>query len=334
MSSERLRTVTRSHPRSSRHLVLIRGGLDARPPVEDGGPDWQSFCNTIGWGGSTEPDGDFESRLTAKLIDQLAARPPVVAVCEAKPGSTEPETARPSWRYRTFGVLGAAAAALVMLTAGGLSWSSRGAQVSVHEHASRTVLDATTARTIDDGAPIDAAPIDTGPLDTAPIDIGPTAHDARDSFDKRGHEDRSPKTAPEPRHRATDHPGALVASTRNRGGVARRWRAGLAALVAHEPAREVEVASERMEPDFDEPSSHAVAPASFTLAPRAESASTAVAVETTGGASQPSARSWALAPEGERFVGASIAPTPTANTAPGGIGVVAQLDVGRALSSL
>jgi len=318
MSSERLRTVTRSLSRSSRHLVLIRGGLDARPSVEDGGPDWQSFCETIGWGGCTEPDADFEARLTAKLSGQVTARPQVVTVCEARPGSAEPEGTKRSWRYRGFGMVGAAAAALLMLTAGALSWGARGAQVSVREPADRTVLDATTARTIDDAAPIDTSP---------------TAHDARDATDKRGREDRSSKTAPEPRHRATDHPGALVASTHSRGGIARRSRASVAALAAHDPTPEVEVASERIEADFDEPSSHNVIPASFTLAPRAEAAA-AVAVETPRSPSQPSVGSWALAPEGDRFVGASVAPTPAAGTAPGGIGVVAQLDVGRALSSL
>jgi hypothetical protein len=289
------------------HLVLVRGGLERAEPVD---PDWQSFCERIGWQPSeTALPDDYEDRLAERIFREMDEGQRVA-------GALAPE--RPRARRTLAAAANVAVLAVLCAAASAMLWWAARSPVSALPRPDAMAPQrATTAKAVDGDAP-SAQPRDSAPL---PRDV-PT------------------RPAPSEMKTATPRtvgPGSRVAqrSRRDEGG-ARRTAEALArgappvqgsSRAAVESVAPIAVAALRPE-GFDLP--RALPPISRVWPEPV--ASDAWTRQASFGRTTPASATWSLSPDSPRWYGVGLPPPGASAGLPPAVGVMAQLDVGKAIA--
>jgi hypothetical protein len=309
-----------------RRLVLVRGGLDAPRARPDA--DWESFCGRIGWQqGPGLADNDEQHLIDRMLRSTEIATDahtdgtdrPVARTAEARAALPRRRSARDPFLAST---AMAAAAALFLFLAAAFSWaqqrSARATPVPAHDRAQPVDDRAAPLRT-EPALPEERAPEAPAPTETAtPIESrepGSLVADARANR-KQGPRNRASRARkPIAAHAAAATDADLV----TRGEPAPEPLDGLARAGAADftPAlfERVALSSIAMPPS----------PAAWT-----EPGPTAAAVEPRR-ASRAEPATWAVSSTSDRWYGVTLPPSGDAERFPANVGVLAQVDLGKAL---
>jgi hypothetical protein len=337
----------RSGFEGTRHLVLVRGGLESRPASGEDG-DWQSFCARIGWqfprdGAAAEralPD-DFEDRILSRILAEPekssdSSYEDSVDASWVGPGWIGSASSGPVSQYRERGgrkrnastastallvaaVVGLAAAALLPLLTKPPSGSSPRPDPAAQQRAP---------------APDRQPDMTPPPIDSANTDErhAPAKPDATENA-------RAPRTEP------PGSPVARRARARGHAGPDARARAGSAARdpvsVAIRTEEQTLAASQVVEPDAVDAvgSGYAIderASGPLLVAHRSWSDAPSPRPWTNPSEDRVTTAGWSLSPEQSRWYGASL-PPPGQSTdvhSGRGIGVMAQVDLSKALVAL
>jgi hypothetical protein len=354
------------------HLVLVHGGLDRAEPAD---PEWESFCERIGWQpAESELPDDYADRLAERIeeagcdglatldaprLERLADweesesgvhdRPPIAGAPAPIAGAPAPSLSR---ARRALAVAGNVAATAVLCAAASamLWWVAHPVESALPGPDS-----AALRASVPPVAPRDApAEPSERPREEAPRTRSPR-------------KDASMKPAPsetKPATPSSDGPGALVAQ-RSRGdedgarGPAEALSRGAQpaqgsaratsdnrSRAAAESAEPIAVAARS--PELDEAPGAAPAGIRVEIPPREafdlaraippisrvwpEPAATDAWTRAASlGQVMPASASWSLSPESSRWYGVGLPPPAASSGLPPGMGVMAQLDVGKAI---
>lgn len=327
----------RSGFEGSRHLVLVRGGLEERhASAEDG--EWQSFCARIGWQSPNEGAGaertlpdDFEDRVLCRILaePEKSSEPayeesvhaswipsgsngPVSRYRERTDRKRSGSTASTALLVAAF--VGLAAAALLPLLTRPPPGASPRPDPAAQQRGPERQPDTTPAPPTDSANPERRR--------------APAKPDATENA-------RAPRTEPPGspvarRARGRNHTGGRESRA---GGVARSANAGAADAAEHTPSASV-VESQASDAGYATVSARTPTP--LFVAERSWSEPSPRAwTEPTEGRGVTRA-SWSLSPEESRWYGASLPPPGQPGDVHGGrgIGVMAQVDISRALVAL
>jgi len=356
---------TRFPMAGGRRLVLVRGGLDDahRDDGGDGGADWQDFCRRIGWQPpGPAPADDFEERLGERLLvaasgarvsgarasgarasgaDNVVridvARRPAIAparegrageVSEADFGHGDAEPAPSRWGRLGFAVAMTLAVAAVacFVVAKLVSSNLQTSAASLPELSAHADRQSAVAPSVDRALPVSPS---VAPDVRSPHVEEPTAKPA-------------PSARP-PRFARPRPPGARVAI--RSAEAAQEGRA----LAARRPA-ESDLATTDLVKSEDRPVAWGTVARDRVVVPVADSVALAPAPVrvsagvwsnrggATGATEPEQARtvgpSWSLSPANARWFGATVTPPLPRGVAPASVGVMAQLDLGKALGRL
>jgi hypothetical protein len=359
----------RLEPGGRRHLVLVRGGLDRAepappvtmggdppyppvtmggdppyppaPPVTMGGDppyppappedaDWRAFCERIGWQHvEIALPEDYEDQLATRIFQEDAPqedpascrRPRFTGVDGsgvAPAGWPGARTPGPSRARRAFAAGAMAVAAVLCAAASVVLW--RAARPPVDARACPDVEApprATIAPVVDRPAPVDPS---AQPRDSEPRSRPPRIKDA--------------PTKPAPRETKPEKPGSLVAKrsrpVHDGAASGARPRGALRRPAESAAVERPAMASGFGAEPFMRAQSFAVAP-TLPVIPRAWPDARPASF---GQAVVPASASWSLSPTNPRWFGVGLPPSSASAGVPPGIGVMAQLDVGKALAGL
>lgn len=310
-------------------LVLLRGGRDARASAREDA-DWDTFCARIGWASAPEALSDHDERL---LVDRLLGTldrtidPAVVRGVAPEASPRAPS----AWARQVVvaSTMLAVAAAIGLVVAATLSWQARAAARAVHAEPEVLATSAPRLRSI---APVEKArhavdppmqepdapkkPRKAPPAPAPPEPPGAIAS-VRAADTATPHDPEDDLRAP--RSRAGDPAGE--ASSRGAAVIA----------AAGSSTATVPVLTDAERFSAAAPSTLAVAGPQRVLGVETLAARSPTWVPAVSEGVRATPASWSIAPAGERWFGASLPPSPAGSVLPGGIGVVAQLDLGKAI---
>lgn len=308
-------------------LVLLPGGLDDRhAPADDHG--WRSFCGQIGWQSSPPLASHDEQRLIERVLASAGAGAGAGLPLAGEPGERRAAEAhwapprRPARDPFVASTAMAAAAAVFLFLAAIFSWAQQRSAAS---------------------APVPARDV------TRPAPTEDRAAPVR-SPDAAPPQERTPAPAPSEKVAPVDghEPGALVARARSaRRPVAPSFAAPRAGRPAHEREAPVARAEERSREAIAAPVAFepAAAPVEqLTLTPialataeaswREPRPSVAMMQHAASRGVRHGGASWAISPASDRWYGVSLPPAGEPERFPTGVGVVAQVDLGKAFGQL
>jgi hypothetical protein len=312
--------------------VLVRGGLD------DSAAEWSSFCDRIGWSRGDEPmPADFVARVRQRVAlarPESGADPSSASAVAARAGfdsHAEPELlARPAARRsgaRGVFVALACAAAVAASWAAGAAGLGRSAIVE-QSGAPASLVPAPPAM----APPSSSPPAPSTPAPRAPMDApSPSSLPAPSSAPSEPAPGIAAlmRAAPRPRPRPEARAIARLETPRGSTNPEPRREDG-----ASPPAADASEALATTPPEPLELAALAAGPREASLigaepsqAPWQDAPAVSLARAADRGPS------WSLSPEARRAFGASLSPSLQPEGLPS-VGVMAQLDVGRAIGAL
>jgi hypothetical protein len=335
--------------------VLVGGQGPAAPDDAD----WEAFCARIGWqrAEAALPD-DYEERLAARVFAEHpgAAGPAGAAVEQALRAAQIALAARIAesagkgdtlageaghWRRRAWAMM--AVAAVLCVAASAVLWRGH-----------RPQLDAQACPDVETSPRATIAPIDDR---AAPVDPTDPRRAAEPPARRPSTKDAPTTPAPaETKPRKPVAPGALVArrwrrrvsppvrladSIQSVRGVTPAWPRDLHDDATGSPSP-VDLRGPAPQPDRPDASP---APRGITLAartlpaiprawPEARAPEAWVQPASFRPGPAPASGTWSLSPESPRWYGMTLPPSIASTGVPSGLGVIGQLDLGKALSRL
>lgn len=365
MSPVRKRDPRRLAARS--HLVLVRGGLDRAEPAD---PEWQSFCERIGWKPvETELPDDYEDRLAERIFGEGAhldgaerldaPSMPRAALADAERHRSamddgQPIALAPAAERRARRTLAAANVAVIAVLCAAASamlwWAARPPVSALPRPDAVAPLRATVAPVVDGDAPPepserlrDPAPRERAPRNeevptrpapsktkpATPDIVGPGSPIAqrprRDENGARRPEESLARSA-QPAQAASRAAAASIEPTAAAALRPEPYEA-VASVQPSSPGIRIDVA-----PPEDIGLARAVPPVSRVWPEPA--ASDAWTRSAASDRATPASATWSLSPDNPRWFGVGLPPSGASAGLLPAVGVMAQLDVGKAIDRL
>jgi hypothetical protein len=289
----------RRPPTARGGLVLVRGGLDAGAS-DQAGADWQALRRTIGWDDEPAPlPSDYEAALAARVLGADAGDEGQAKLGEPTLARFDDEADREAARAGRRWVTGVAVFVLGIAAIWALWFRAAEPPRAAAPHPAPDVVS-----TALDGQPEEPVPPDV----ERAREVEPEPH--------------APEPIPTARPKTS---GARLAARARTGEAQARPAPSAAPEVAAAPMTEAPAQSATADALPEAPRAAAVA----AVGPRRDDERWEAPMRPTLVGRR--AAGFSLAPSGNRWLGFSGSPAPE-RSAPADLGVMAQVDVGRALS--